>query len=314
MHSLEFSPNEQFVEIMPSLWYREYVIPKVNNLCYWLYKNCKEFPDEEVFEEQRDKLYIDDKFSKNILYFYDELGTIYSTQTYIRPVENKKYNFALKDEKIKLYSKALNEDREIILEYPKDYDKTKNYKLLILTDGICWKYTMNLGCQLVGLSNELHIQNYIICYILQKDRNIELPMNKQFCEFICIDLINYLADKLKCSLSKDDLVFCGQSFGGLTALYIEKYFPNIFGAIICQSASLWYDKENEIIEYFKNNKILSKLYYSYGNCEKTFISEKGKLFKEILANDPNCNFNIYPGGHDYLSWQDDILNALKFLN
>lgn len=306
--SLEYSPQEQFEQILPNIWYREYSLPNVHNLCYWLFKNCEKFQDEEKYESERDALYIEDKYSKNVLPFYDEQGNIYFNQTYIYPIKNASISFDLKNEKLKFHSNALQEEREIIIEYPKNYSNSKKYKILILTDGLCWKYTMHLGnC----LANDKDIDEYIICYILQKNRNLELPMNKNFCKFITADLINYLTSKFNLTKDKNNFVFCGQSFGGLTALYIDMYFSNKIGTLICQSASLWYDKQDEIINHYKNNNVKSKMYYSYGNCEKPFITDKGILFKNILSNNKCNKFNIFAGGHDYVSWQKDILNALK---
>lgn len=306
--SLEYSPQEQFEQIIPNIWYREYTLPNVHNLCYWLFKNCKEFKDEEKYESERDALYIEDKYSKNVLPFYDDQGNIYSNQTYIYPIKELSKCFNLKNEKLQFYSDSLQEEREVIIEYPQNYSPSKKYKVLLLTDGICWKYTMHLGdC----LSNDKDINEYIVCYILQKNRNIELPMNKRFCKFITIDLIKFLSSKFNLTSDKNNFVFCGQSFGGLTALYIDMYFPNRIGTLICQSASLWYDKKDEILDHYKNNNVNSKMYYSYGNCEKPFITDKGILFKDFLSGNKGNKFKIFAGGHDYISWQKDILNALK---
>lgn len=309
IHSLEYSPNEQFEQILPHVWYREYTLPLVNNLCYWLFKNCEKYKDEIKYEEERRSLCVFDKYSKNILRFYDAKGKIYFKQTYLLPIK-KIRNIKLKSKRIIFYSKSLSEDREIIIEYPKGYKNSNKSKILILTDGLCWKYTMHFGQE---LGMEKSLSNIILCYVLQKNRNTELPNNKSFCKFISIDLLNFLSKELNIPNVKENFIFCGQSFGGLTALGIDMYFPDRIGTIICQSASLWNDKGNRIRNYYKHNKIKSHMYFSYGNCEIFQITDTCARFKDAIRQ-KNFYFRIFSGGHDYLSWKNDLISTLKSFN
>ncbi len=57
LESLEFSPAEQFEEILPNVWYHERTMPKVKNFCYWLYKNSKQYPDEENLRTSASRLF-----------------------------------------------------------------------------------------------------------------------------------------------------------------------------------------------------------------------------------------------------------------
>lgn len=308
IHSLEYSPNEQFEQILPHVWYREYILPHVDNLSYLLFKNCEKYKDEIKYEKERVALLVFDKYSKNILRFYDANGKIYFKRTYILPIKKIACN-KLKSKKVIFYSKSLNEDREIIIEYPKGYKKGNNSKILILTDGLCWKYTMHFGQE---LGMEKSLSNIILCYVLQKNRNTELPNNKSFCKFISIDLLNFLYKKLNISNDKENFIFCGQSFGGLTALGIDMYYPDRIGTIICQSASLWNDKRNKIFNYYKSNKIKSNMYFSYGNCEINQITNTCEKFKDVIKQ-KNFYFKIFSGGHDYISWKNDLITTLKSL-
>ncbi len=170
---------------------------------------------------------------------------------------------------------------------------------------------MHLESTLSALIKAKKINNYILCFVIQKDRNAELPLNKAFCKFIGQDLTAFLAQKFGTIASKENFVFCGQSFGGLTALGLEMYCPNTIGTIICQSASLWFDKQDVVLAHFCSHLPSSKFYYSYGIAEQSYITEKGSRFKELLKHNPNCKFNTFAGGHDYLSWQDDLIETLK---
>ena len=308
LQSLEYSPSEQFEEILPNIWWREYTLPKVKNLCYWLYKNCLQYADEEKYEEKRNSLIVQDKYCKNTLPFFDSKGNEYFKQTYILPIASCKNKVNLVSNKISFFSKTLQEDRELIIEYTKSVNVNKPYKFLIVADGEVWKYSLNLGNWLGQISKD---KNLIICYIVQKDRNQELPLNKKFCKFVSHDIVNYLTDKFAATYNPDNFIFWGQSFGGLAAIGLDMYCPNRIGTIICQSASLWWDKEQKIINFYSKHKPNCRFYYSYGVCENNFITNDGARFKSFLAPVKQCRFNIFAGGHDYISWLNDLMFAMK---
>ena len=309
--ALEYSPEEQFEQIMPNVWYREYTMPKVKNSCYWLFKNCQDYPDEDIYEDERFALYYPDPYSKNIFNFRDENGDIYFKQNFFYSLPKLIDKYTLQSEKLSLFSKALRQDRDFILEYPLNFDKNKTYKILLITDGDCWKYSINLGQTLTKLAIEQGLDQYIICYINHKNRSEELFLNKKFAKFISVELTELISKKLGIPFNKDNFVFSGQSYGGLMALTIAMYFPERIGTIISQSASLGYDKKDTAVKYFASHKPKTKLYYSFGNNEIPFIKDKGILFKDFLKDSADCAFNIFSGGHNYISWQDDLIYALQ---
>jgi len=275
----ELNPREKFSQIMPNVWYFKQVLPQGINNCYWLHKNCGEFKND--LDERRDKNLVSDNYCKNKLYVVNEKGEKGFCYNFILPFDLPQNTYKLKTQKLIIKSEVLGEDREIIVTLPNNYNKNKSYKCLVLSDGAMWKYSLNLEQTLADLSVKGEIDEYIICYVVQKNRSEELVFNKKFCEFLSIELPKFLKEK-KFIIDNCNLIFSGQSFGAITALCLEMYFPGVYKTIISQSASLWIDRKDEILNYFKNNKIQSKLYYSFGNVEGWFIKDKGCLLHSVM--------------------------------
>lgn len=312
--SLELSPNKQFKEISPDVWYISYKSPKAKNLCYWLYKNCQNLQNEEFDEKERIKRMIPDKYSKNIFTFYNEDDSISSSRAYMFPFKVTEKNRNITEYKLSFYSENLKEERECMIVLPPDYDSKKRYPCLFISDGTPWRKSLHLESLLYKKMEEKTIKPQIMCFIIQKDRNIELPMNKSFSAYVAEELVCYLYEKGLVLQGADNYTFFGSSYGGLAGQYIQMYYGDKIGKIICQSSSLWYDKEDEILNYYQNKNFVGRLYYSYGNCEAPFITDKGQQFEDILTKREDCRFVIFEGGHEYFAWQDDLINALKYFD
>ena len=54
------------------------------------------------------------------------------------------------------------------------------------------------------------------------------------------------------------------------------------------------------------------MYFSYGNCEINQITDTCEKFKDVIKQ-KNFYFKIFSGGHDYISWKNDLITTLKSL-
>ncbi len=294
VNSLEISSKLKFKQIKKDVWFLEYTRSYVDNVCYNLFKNC-----EGLKNGEKEKHIVKDIYAKNILNFYNENGEVYYKQSYILPVI-KIPNFCLKTELHKVYSKILKKEYEVLIAYPKNFNKTKQQKCLIVTDGGVWHYSLHLAEQI----NEK--DNFLVCFVMQQDRSKELP-NKDFAEFVAKELTSYLITKQLVKLNKNNFYFWGQSFGGLTALYIDAFFSDFIGNVICSSPSLWYENNNFLV-YYKDNPTKTNFYLNYGNADFKPIKNKTKILAEFIKP---AHTSIFKGGHDYVSWNLALLNTLN---
>lgn len=310
--SLELSPSEQFEELQPKVWFLESIRPRAN-YTYWIYKNCLKFPNEETQYNERMEHLVPDRYCKNNLPVVSKTGEVFYSQNFVLPITLPKYNYSttLREEQIK--SNILNQTINIVLAFPPNYNPAKRYKCLCVLDGYIWLYTMQLHQHLAHLASAGKSQQYIVCYVMQKDRLKELENNKDYCKFLGQELPAHLVSQ-KIVASSEDLILYGQSIGGLAALNTERYCPASFGTIISQSASIWCDKSGELGKYFKNNCPICKLYFSLGNCEISLIKNIDIKFKNYLKNKKNCKFRMFSGGHNFISWLEDLLKYLKNIN
>ncbi len=297
VETLEISNRLQFTQIKKDVWFLEYTRDFVDNICYYLFKNCQNLKGAD-----KENNIIDDPYAKNKLKFYNDTGKVYFEQNYILPVP-KIPNFSLKTETHKVYSNILNKKYEILIACPKNFGKIKHKKCLIVTDGGVWHYSMRLAEQI----NEK--DDFLVCFIMQQDRSKELPY-KNFAEFIACELTAYLTNKKFVEPNKNNFYFWGQSFGGITSLYIDEFFSNYIGNVICSSPSLWF-KNNKFLDYYKENPTKTNFYLNYGNADFKPIQNKTKILAEYIKP---AHTSIFKGGHDYVSWNIALLNTLNTIS
>ncbi len=93
----------------------------------------------------------------------------------------------------------------------------------------------------------------------------------------------------------------GHSYGGLFSFYIMQQKPQLFSDFIIISPSLWWNKselvKKEFFLKFKENKLASSIYLSYGSSESKLITrsntEMDTVLKGLEKDQLNYKFNIY---------------------
>ncbi len=300
--------QDEFEKIKDNVWLFEKVLDKLDNRPYWIEEIILQ-DGKEISKTKKDI------YCKNVLHIIDHERNVVGERQYILPVTQPKDSEHLKSEEIVFKSEIYNDDREIMILYPKNYNNQKKYKSLLVTDGEAWRHTMQLDSFLYEKLNDF-MNDFVICYLYQKNRQTELSMSSDFLRFLSEEVFGIL--KRKSIVEKQsDLIFWGNSLGGLQGLYMAMQKID-FGAYICQSSSLWCDEEDNIIDYFKSLKDidfekLPRIYFSYGSEEIELITKKCKIMNEIIEDKPHIFTRIFKGSHDYFYWQEDLINALKIL-
>ena len=145
----------------------------------------------------------------------------------------------------KLTSKILNEDREIVISLPKEYEKSEaNYPVLYVTDG--FQNIEHVSGSVELLTRTGHIPPIIIVGIKSRNRvrdftythsenNPKSGGGKKFLAFIESELIPYIDASYRTNNFK---ILEGHSLGGLftASTLLEK--PDLFQAYIIMSPSL----------------------------------------------------------------------------
>jgi len=217
-----------------------------------------------------------------------------------------------------IYSRVLNQDRQIYINVPKldSADVNKSLPVLYLLDGENhfhilsayieylrhWKIIppiLVVGIVSVDRIKDLTPINSLINFDGEVSSNYKTSCgNEKFLNFIQQELMPFIEANYKTSPFK---IFAGHSFGGLTAINCMLTRPDMFSAYIAISPSLWFG--NKYILRLAGQKLPNlamtnkKLFYSVGNEDGTFRNDLLKFDKLVTQNNSKTfkhQYKYYP--------------------
>ncbi|WP_299272572.1 alpha/beta hydrolase-fold protein [uncultured Psychroserpens sp.] len=220
-----------------------------------------------------------------------------------------------------LQSKWLNENRNLSIYLPPNYNKTsKKHQVIYLTDG-AWitnyaAYIEQLiinkqipALVLIGVhSNDNSIKQFrTLAYL--KDIHKYIPdtdstLYSKHMKFFNEEVIEHIEAKFNVSNQQTDRIIFGCSNGAAFSLDASINYPNMYQHIILGSFG-WLP----LIEVkFKNTT--SKYHLCAGTLEKDY-SELTKLLNELLLKEGiTSHYQIYVAAHDDIMWRDFFLKSL----
>ncbi len=220
-----------------------------------------------------------------------------------------------------LQSKWLNENRNLSIYLPPNYNKTsKKHQVIYLTDG-AWitnyaTYIEQLIINkqippivLIGVhSNDNTIKQFrTLAYL--KDIHKYIPdtdstLYSKHMKFFNEEVIEHIEAKFNVSNQQTDRMIFGCSNGAAFSLDASINYPNMYQHIILGSFG-WLP----LIEVkFKNTT--SKYHLCAGTLEKDY-SELTKLLNELLLKEGiTSHYQIYVAAHDDIMWRDFFLKSL----
>lgn len=198
-----------------------------------------------------------------------------------------------------------NEEREIVICVPNDYDSSdETYPVLYMhdgqnlidvTDGFCatsWgmKETLekleknNKKVILVGINNAQYkrFDEYSpFVNSLGEEIGMKLGVNgglgDKYADFIVNDLKKYIDLKYRTKSDCENTYLCGSSMGGLITACISARYPNVFGKIGVFSLASFFAEE-DFLEYVKQSEInFNNKYYILVGTEETSTPDNPKM-------------------------------------
>jgi hypothetical protein len=217
-------------------------------------------------------------------------------------------------EKIVINSEILNQEREILIALPENYNETKtNYSVHYALDGDVIFRTYSSVVNIKSWSEE--IPEAIIVGIPNKDRQFDLDPRQNgvnFLNFLTKELVPYIDKKYR---TNKDRVLIGYSMSGNFTMYTFLSTQDTFNRFLSGSPYRLdlYDKNkvNNLLNSVKTEKIL---YTSMGNKDQPkqleFFETFCRLFKKTDNNLVDFKYEIVPNkNHDsnsILNWQDGL--------
>jgi len=218
-----------------------------------------------------------------------------------------------------LYSNILQEQREIWIHIPEDFDNTKQYPVIYVLDAYQHFYVIT------GMLKQLlpwQIPNSIIVGITNTDRtrdftHTNVPFqrgHKSETSGGASNFIKFIDEELKPFINKkypteNNNTIIGHSTGGLFVLFSFLHHENSFDNYLAIDPSLWWDKENLVKEaqelLNKGNRKEKPLYIAVANSiGKAMDTVKVRKDKTVPNEQIRANLKF----HDLLVKNSKELN------
>ncbi|MBL3546008.1 alpha/beta hydrolase [Chryseobacterium sp. KMC2] len=252
-------------------------------------------------------------------------------------------------EKQVLFSKILNENREVWIHLPKTYDDTTinpaKYPVIYLLDGeINFEYYVGMTdflartpyadipeCIVVGIKNTERTRDLTPTKAQKKS-----PVNPNLTLFAdsggSDNFIKFMQEELKPFINKkyrtqEYSLLVGHSFGGLFAINTFLTHPDYFNAYVANDPSLWWDnkvlisKTKDYIEKHKKFPAKKSLFVSQADNEEqqknwnSDMTQAIEEFKGIVESNGSLNYKhrFFEGEvHGTVSYPANY-EALKFI-
>lgn len=208
--------------------------------------------------------------------------------------------------------------RQIWVYTPAPISRTQSYPVLLVLDGEVWLKRHHLHLALAQLMDAGLIAPAYIVFIDSggtEQRWQELGQSN-FGRYLSGPLLNWLKTHYAISPKPADRVVIGQSLGALTVLRTLVAYPQLIGAGISQSASLWQDvlfNELNALDATQTPLAGTRAWIEVGSQEWILAPLQPKAVCQLREAGMQVKDMVYNGGHDYACWRINLASALMQL-
>lgn len=208
--------------------------------------------------------------------------------------------------------------RQIWVYTPAPISRTQSCPVLLVLDGEVWLKRHHLHLALAQLMDAGLIAPAYIVFIDSggtEQRWQELG-DSDFGGYLSGQLLNWLKAHYAISPKPADRVVIGQSLGALTVLRTLVAYPQLIGAGISQSASLWQDvlfNELNALDAMARPLAGSRAWIEVGSQEWILAPLQPKAVCQLREAGMQVKDMVYNGGHDYACWRINLASALMQL-
>lgn len=208
--------------------------------------------------------------------------------------------------------------RQIWVYTPAPISRTQSYPVLLVLDGEVWLKRHHLHLALAQLMDAGLIAPAYIVFIDSggtEQRWQELG-ESNFGRYLSGPLLNWLKTHYAISPKPAERVVIGQSLGALTVLRTLVGYPQLIGAGISQSASLWQDvlfNELNALDATQTPLAGTRAWIEVGSQEWILAPLQPKAVHQLRKAGMQVKDMVYNGGHDYACWRINLASALMQL-
>lgn len=210
--------------------------------------------------------------------------------------------------------------RKIWVYTPALISRSQSWPVLLVLDGEVWLKRHHLHLALAQLMDAGLIAPAYIVFIDSggtEQRWQELgDSESDFGGYLSGQLLNWLKTHYAISPNPADRVVIGQSLGALTVLRTLVAYPQLIGAGISQSASLWQDvlfSELNALDATQTPLAGTRAWIEVGSQEWILAPLQPKAVHQLRKVGMQVKDMVYNGGHDYACWRINLASALMQL-
>lgn len=210
--------------------------------------------------------------------------------------------------------------RQIWVYTPALISRSQSWPVLLVLDGEVWLKRHHLHLALVQLMQAGLIAPAYMVFIDSggtEQRWQELgDSESDFGGYLSGQLLNWLKTHYAISPKPADRVVIGQSLGALTVLRTLVAYPQLIGAGISQSASLWQEvlfSELNALDATAMPLAGTRAWIEVGSQEWILAPLQPKAVRQLRQAGMQVKDVVYNGGHDYACWRINLASALMHL-
>lgn len=210
--------------------------------------------------------------------------------------------------------------RQIWVYTPALISRSQSWPVLLVLDGEVWLKRHHLHLALAQLMDAGLIAPAYMVFIDSggtEQRWQELgDSESDFGGYLSGQLLNWLKAHYAISPNPADRVVIGQSLGALTVLRTLVAYPQLIGAGISQSASLWQEvlfSELNALDATAMPLAGTRAWIEVGSQEWILAPLQPKAVRQLRQAGMQVKDVVYNGGHDYACWRINLASALMHL-
>lgn len=225
-------------------------------------------------------------------------------------------------------SKALRRHAAFRVYVPARFTKLLRYPLIIVHDGYDYLNFTSMQTVLDNLIHRGEMAEAIVAFTPPVDRRlVEYANNAPHARFIARELIAHLAERYPLVEKREGRTLMGSSFGGVASLSTAVRYPDLFGSLILQSASLVFtdigmhhgggavfDPVVKFVNKYraKPTAVVNRMYMSCGMYEP-LITPNRSMVSTFRETGMDVRYREARDGHNWENWRDRLRDALTWL-
>ena len=227
-----------------------------------------------------------------------------------------------------LQSTALRRHVSFSVYVPARFVPLVHHPLLIVHDGEDYLKYASMKTVLDNLIHRGEIADLIVAFIPPGDRLVEYANHAPHARFVARELVPYLGERYPLLGTPGGRTLMGSSFGGVASLSTAARYPDVFGSLLLQSASLVFtdiafdhgggavfDPVVKFVNAYRARprRVTDRIYQSCGMYEP-LITPNRSMATVLLDAGMEVRYREARDGHNWENWRDRLREALTWLH